>query len=103
MHITPALQKAGRYGKIKVSCVEFPAVCGTHFRSPKGEASGFLFSPTFQALLYHCKLFKKNSGPAMDLYLPLIVRTRFKLSSNQNAEWQRGELCEQKRGNLNER
>lgn len=69
----------------------------------RDQSSGFLFSPTFQALLYHFKLFKKNSSPAMDLYLPLIVRTRFKLSSNQNAEWQRGELCEQKRGNLNER
>jgi hypothetical protein len=96
MHITPALQKAGKYGKKKVSCVEFPAVCGTHFRSPKGESSGFLFSPTFQALLYHCKFFNKNSGPAMDLYLPLIVRTRFKLFNNPKVEWQGGNKVSKK-------
>jgi len=40
IHIIPALQKAGRYGKKKVSFVEFPAVCGTHFRSPKGSIFG---------------------------------------------------------------
>jgi len=98
MHITPALQKAGRYGKKKVSCVEFPAICGTHFRSPKVQASGFLLTPTFQALLYHCKLFKKYSGPAMDSYLLMILRTRFKLSSNPKTKWQGGNKVSKKGG-----